>query len=265
MTETFQITPEQAAAYEELFVPALFAQWAPKLADLAGLRPGHRVLDVACGTGIAARTAADRVGSSGAVIGLDLNPAMLEVAERVRPDLVWRQGDVSALPFEPESFDAVLCQSAVIFFPDLERAFAEMARVTRRGGVVVIQTYAAREDQSAFQEFEAIVQRVAAGAALDLLDVYWSRGDLAALCRALEEAGLEIAETRTTVGTVGYGTVENLVETEIKGTPLVNRLSPAQIDQILEEAATALTTYTTPERGLEMPITAHLVAARRTH
>ena len=62
---------------------------------------------------------------------------------------------------------------------------------------------------------------------LDLLDTYWSMGDLPALCAALKRAGLEIVETRTTVGTVRYGTVENLVETEIKGTPLADRLSQA--------------------------------------
>ena len=80
MTETFDITREQAEAYEELFVPALFAQWAPLMIDIAHIEDGQRVLDVACGTGVVARAAADRVGRSGSVVGLDLNPAMLEVA-----------------------------------------------------------------------------------------------------------------------------------------------------------------------------------------
>jgi SAM-dependent methyltransferase len=263
MTETFQITPEQAAAYEELFVPALFAQWAPMMADLAGLREGQRVLDVACGTGIAARAAADRVGDAGSVVGLDLNPAMLAVAARIRDDIDWRTGDVSELPFADESFDAVLCQSAVFFFPDLDRALSEMARVARRGGRVVIQTYAALADQPAYSDLDAIVRRLAPGAALDLLDTYWSTGDLPALCTALRRAALDIVETRTTVGSVAYGTVENLVETEIRGTPLADRLSPEQVDQILAESATILSRFVNPERGLEMPITAHLVAARR--
>ena len=263
MTETFQITREQAAAYEELFVPALFAQWAPMMADLAEISEGDRVLDVACGTGVAARAAADRVGDSGSVVGLDLNPAMLEIAARTRPDIEWREGDVSELPFGEESFDAVLCQSAVFFFPDVDRAFSEMARVVRRGGVVAIQTYAALADQPAYQEIDAIVRRIAPGEALDLLDTYWSMGDLPALCAALSRAGLEIAETRTTVGTVQYGTVENFVETEIKGTPLADRLSESQIDQILTESAASLDSFVTPQRGLEMPITSHLVAARR--
>ena len=263
MTETFQITPEQAAAYEELFVPALFAQWAPMMADLAELREGQRVLDVACGTGIAARAAAERVGGAGSVVGLDLNPAMLEVAARIRDDIDWRAGDVSELPFADESFDAVLCQSAVFFFPDLGRALSEMARVARRGGRVVIQTYAVLADQPAYSDLYAIVRRVAPGEALDLLDTYWSMGDLAALCTALRRAGLEVVETRTTVGSVCYGTVENLVEIEIRGTPLVDRLSQQQIDQVLAESAATLSSFIDPERGLVMPITAHLVAARR--
>jgi SAM-dependent methyltransferase len=263
MTETFQITREQAAAYEELFVPALFAQWAPMMADLAGLRDGHRVLDVACGTGVAARAAADRVGDSGSVVGVDLNPAMLEVAAGVRDDIEWREADVSDLPFGDESFDAVLCQSAVFFFPDVGRAFAEMARVARPGGVVVIQTYAALVDQPAYAQLDAIVRRIAPGEALDLLDTYWSMGDLPALCAELRRAGLEIVETRTTVGSVSYGTVENLVATEIKGTPLADRLTQQQIDQILAASAATLDAFVTPGRGLEMPITAHLVAARR--
>ena len=198
------------------------------------------------------------------MIGVDLNPAMLEVAARVRPDIEWRQGDVAELPFGAERFDAVLCQSAVFFFPDVDRAFAEMARVTRSGGVVAIQTYASLEDQPGFQEVEAIVRRVVPGEALELLDTYWSMGDLPRLCAALERAGLTIGETRTIHGAVAYGTVENFVDTEVKGTPLAGRLSEEQIQQILAESAEVLDGYITPERGLELPVTAHLIAARHT-
>ena len=157
----------------------------------------------------------------------------------------------------------MLCQSAVFFFPDVDRAFAEMARVVRRGGLVAVQTYAALEDQPAYQELDAIVRRIAPGEALDLLDTYWSMGDLPRLGAALERAGLQIAEARTISGTVDYGTVENLVETEVRGTPLADRLSENQIQQILSESADGLRSFLTPDRGLQMPITAHLVAARR--
>src|SRR5262249_21288640 len=95
-TETFRIPIEVAGASGAKFVPAVFAAWPPQLVAIAGIKRGHAVLDVACGTGIVARTAADRLGAGSHVVGLDLNEAMLAVARRVRPELEWRQGDVAA-------------------------------------------------------------------------------------------------------------------------------------------------------------------------
>ena len=77
---SFQIPLQAAETYESAFVPAFFSQWAPIVCDAAGIHPGQRVLDVACGTGIVARTAADRVDPGGAVTGIDTNEAMLTVA-----------------------------------------------------------------------------------------------------------------------------------------------------------------------------------------
>ena len=127
-TESFQIPIEAAELYESAFVPGFFAQWAPILCGAAGVTSGQAVLDVACGTGIVARTAADLVGGGGSVVGLDLNEAMLTVAGRVRPDIEWRQGDSAALPFADRSFDVALCQMALMFFADRRRALQEMAR-----------------------------------------------------------------------------------------------------------------------------------------
>src|SRR5687767_940300 len=97
--ETFQIPIEAAECYEAEFVPAFFAQWAPILCTAAAVTAGQALLDVGCGTGIVARTAADRVAPVGSVTGLDVNEAMLTVARRDRPDLDWRRGDACALPF----------------------------------------------------------------------------------------------------------------------------------------------------------------------
>ena len=69
-----------AEVYERAFVPALFAQWGPVLAEEAGIVPGARVLDVGCGTGAATVAVAARAGPSGRTIGLDPNPEMLAVA-----------------------------------------------------------------------------------------------------------------------------------------------------------------------------------------
>src|SRR6185312_3862183 len=72
-----------ATAYEEFFVPALFREWAARVAGAARIQPGQRVLDVACGTGVLAREAASRVAPNGSVAGLDASPGMLAVAARL--------------------------------------------------------------------------------------------------------------------------------------------------------------------------------------
>src|SRR5258705_7243823 len=87
-----------ATAYEEFFVPALFAAWAERVADAAHLREGDRVLDVACGTGILARTAAKRVAPGGSVTGLDPSAGMLAVAAPRPPELTSRKGLAQPLP-----------------------------------------------------------------------------------------------------------------------------------------------------------------------
>ena len=129
--DAWQLAHDAAVAYEKDFVPAIFAQWPPVLAEVAGMKPGDRVLDVACGTGILARDAADRVGSTGRVTGFDLNEAMLAVARRLRAEINWRQGDAGKLPFEDGAFDVVVSQFALMFFPDQVAALREMWRVLR--------------------------------------------------------------------------------------------------------------------------------------
>src|SRR5262245_29025760 len=152
-SEAFQISTEAAEFYESAFVPAFFAQWAPVLCDAASVSPGQRVLDVACGTGIVARTAAERVQPSGSVVGVDLNEAMLTVARRTCPGLEFRQGDAGQLPFPESSFETVLSQMALMFFPDRARAVQEMARVVKPGGTVALLVPGRLDRQAAFAPF----------------------------------------------------------------------------------------------------------------
>src|SRR5262245_6199314 len=114
--------------------PPSSAHGRPRLADAVRIRPGERVLDVACGTGVLARQAASRVGSEGSVAGVDPSPGMLAVAKRLAPAIAWRQGTAEALPFEDGSFDAVVSQFGMMFFADRGRAIREMLRVLIPGG-----------------------------------------------------------------------------------------------------------------------------------
>lgn len=114
----WQLEASAPEAYERYLVPELFAPWAEHLVERAALRPGDRVLDVGCGTGIVARRAAPHVGAAGEVVGIDLNEGMLEVARATDPTIEWRHGDATAMPFVDGAFDVVFCQQVLQFIPD---------------------------------------------------------------------------------------------------------------------------------------------------
>ena len=108
--------------------------------DLLGLRPGDRVLDVGCGSGVVTRAIARRVAPGGRVTGADPSAAFLDIARRYAQEsglgefIEWREADCRALPFADASFDAVIVATVLAHVPDAEKAVAEMARVTRPGG-----------------------------------------------------------------------------------------------------------------------------------
>lgn len=260
-TETFQISAEQAEGYEAKFVPAIFAQWSPPMLDAAAVGPGHSVLDVACGTGVLARGAADRVGPTGNVVGLDLNEGMLTVARRLRADIEWRQGDAANMPFADDTFDAVLCQSALMFFPDATQALREMGRVARPGGVVGVQVYSSLDDQPAYGPWVELVARLAGPQAHSLLSTYWVHGDLDVLRERLETAGLSVADVRTVIGIARWDSIDDMVQVEIESTPLVDRISDEVYRRIREESRELLKQYETGS-GAVPPIAAHIVIAQ---
>ncbi len=127
-----------AENYERYFVPAIGEPVARRLVGAARPAPGDRVLDVACGTGIASRLALQEVGPKGSVVGLDANPGMLGVARTVTPDGVdWIEAPAEDVPLPDACFDLVLCSMGLQFFSAKDRAVGEMHRVLGDGGRAV--------------------------------------------------------------------------------------------------------------------------------
>lgn len=138
---TYRDSYSQNAAenYEQYFVPSIGRPVAANLVEAAAPQPGERVLDVACGTGIVARLAAERVGPRGTVEGLDPNPGMLGIAReagRSVPSIAWHEAPAEAIPLPDERFDVVLCGMGLQFFSDREAGLREMRRVLVSGGRV---------------------------------------------------------------------------------------------------------------------------------
>jgi SAM-dependent methyltransferase len=257
--ETYQLSVEAAEVYESSFVPALFAEWARHLVEVAGVAPGQAVLDVACGTGIVARTAADRMGGQGRVAGLDINEGMLTVARRLRPDLEWRQGDAADLPFDAGTFDVVLCQAALMFFPDRAAALREMARVATPGGTVAVQVWDRLEAQEGFGAmYDAFAGQLGPEAA-KLENAYWALGDLDLMGSLFQAAGLQVTSVRTHVSTVHFGSAAEAVTTEIEATPLAERIDQDTHRRLVEIGAEAMRPFEVDGGRIELPISGHLM------
>jgi SAM-dependent methyltransferase len=261
-SESFHIPIEAAEAYEAAFVPAFFAQWAPALCRAAGVVPGLRVLDVACGTGIVARMAADIVGAPN-VVGVDLNEAMLTVARRVRPDIDWVQGDVAALPVPDRSVDVAVCQMSLMFFPDRSAALADMARVVRGGGAVAVLVPAGLDQQPAYGPLVDLATRHAGAEARSLLSTYFTCGDLDQLAGLFQQAGLDVTSTYIQPGAARYPSVDVALATEMDSTPLGERITPEVYERILTGARELFAPFTTSDGALEAPFTSHIVCGRR--
>jgi demethylmenaquinone methyltransferase/2-methoxy-6-polyprenyl-1,4-benzoquinol methylase len=113
-------------------------RWRERAADLAAVGPGDRVLDVASGTGDLAIELARRVGPDGTVIGSDFSEPMLERARQKSAAVTWEQANALDLPYPDDGFDAVTVGFGARNFSDLDRGLAEMTRVVRPGGRVVV-------------------------------------------------------------------------------------------------------------------------------
>ncbi len=139
--------------YERYLVPLIFEPYAMDIAARVARRTPDRVLEIAAGTGAVTRQLAKALPSNVAIVATDLNQPMLDHAASrgtVR-DVEWRTADAMQLPFANESFDVVVCQFGVMFFPDKPKAFSEARRVLRPGGLFVFNVWD-RIDQNEFAE-----------------------------------------------------------------------------------------------------------------
>ncbi|WGR98602.1 methyltransferase domain-containing protein [Bradyrhizobium sp. ISRA443] len=146
--------------YERWLVGPLFRPWAEAILAQVGLSPGDRILDVACGTGVVARVARERLGDAGHVVGVDVSPDMLAVARAVAPRIDWREGNATALPLrDGEQFEIVVCQQGLQFFPDKPAAAAQMRRALAKGGRLAIATWRSDDEIPFVRELRRVAER----------------------------------------------------------------------------------------------------------
>jgi ubiquinone/menaquinone biosynthesis C-methylase UbiE len=254
-------------AYEQYMVPGIMIPGVELMLRYAQPQAGERVLDIACGTGIVARTVAPLVGAQGKVTALDINPAMLKVAQ-AQPipggaSINWREGSALSLPFPDGAYDLVLCHQGLQFFPDKVAALREAKRVLVSGGRIVVNVQQSLQENPVYKTFnEVLVGHMK----MPALAAPFAFGEAEALYSVLTEAGFSAVEVIPVSHTVRFPGISIFIQASIIGSAAViqemARLdadAKTQLaDQITRDMTPVLEPYVEADGTLVMPLKANI-------
>jgi ubiquinone/menaquinone biosynthesis C-methylase UbiE len=233
----------------------------------AALQPGDRVLDVACGTGIVARLVAEQIEAEGSVVGLDLNAGMLAVARSLSQAagfaVEWQEGNALALPFSDATFDVVLCQQGLQFFPDRPLALKEMHRVLVPEERLALNIWCSIEHSPGYPVLVEALEQHIGSAAATVMRAPFSLPEAWEVRALLTEANFHDIDIRVREGIVHFASPEEFVRGTVASTPLASLVAQADDDArwaLLHEVMTRLQPYV-DSSGLAFPIQSHLVTA----
>ena len=223
----WQLDGSAPELYEKYLVPAITTKWADDLVGRAQPSAGETVLDVACGTGVVARSASRRM-RHGHVTGLDLNKGMLAVAQTVVIEgarINWIEGSALDLPFPAGKFELVLCQLGLQFFPDRGRALREMRRVLLPSGRVALSVYSPIERTPGANAFVLALDRVLGPNASKIKRGEHSFNASAELRELIIESGFAKVEVQTVAQQIAFPSVLDYVRFQLVATPMAALLS----------------------------------------
>ncbi|WP_455222967.1 class I SAM-dependent methyltransferase [Kaarinaea lacus] len=259
-----QVTHNAADVYETFFIPALFEQWPPATADLLQVKPGERVLDVACGTGILARHFAERVGDENLVCGVDINEGMLAVAKRRAPGVQWRQGHAEALPYENDGFDCVACQFGLMFFENRHTAIQEMMRVLKPGRKLAISVWDKLENTPGYAAMTTLLQELFGNTFADELRAPFILGEEDKFAEVIKAAGVHNFTIHTIPGMARFPSLDDWIYTDIKGWTLADMIDDAQFQRLSRTAHKLLKQFTDGNGTISFEAPAHIAVISKT-
>ena len=229
---------DKAAAHYEQYWREQLAPAQSLVLELAALKPGERVLDVACGTGLVTFPAADAVGSSGSVVATDLSESMVtrvtEESERrgarhVRAERM----DAESLQFPDGAFDAAICALGLMYVPEPARALQEMARVLAPGGRAAVAVWGARNQCGWAEIFPIVDRRVAS----EVCPMFFQLGTGDILATVMRQAGFTSVDLRRLSTVLHYSSDEDACGAAFAGGPVA--LAYSRFDDAMRDEAQA--------------------------
>jgi len=258
-----QVSGNAAEIYALHLVPGMFAPWAPVLVDTAGVQPGDRVIDIACGTGVVAQLAAERTGATGQVVGLDVNTAMLAVARAQTTGIEWIEANAQAIPLPDGSFDVALCQHGLQQFPDPLAALREMRRLLVSNGRLALCVWSHLDGSPGMAALVAALERHASPAAANNRRAPFALSDARQVHSLIENAGFREITVRTVAQPTRFPNPEALVTAQLAATPLstLGAIDDDTVRAIQADVREAMEPYRNGDQ-FAIPMEAHVAFAR---
>ena len=255
-SEKGQVSVEAAKVYEDGYVPALFQEWCPRVIETARIKPGHHIVDVACGTGALSIAAYEHVIPDGSVVGVDINEGMLNVARSKSSSIEWLNASSEALPFKDNNFDCSVCQFGLMYFEDKVGAIREMLRVLKPGGSLVVTVWDRLINNPGLAAEEYLWQRLFGG---DIEEAPYCLGDKGVLEDLFMSAGSLNVQITTHEGTAQFDSIESWIHTGAMGWTEEEAINNDQLELLISTAERDLTQFTNAKGSVVFPTSAHLV------
>ncbi len=254
-----------AEAYETHLVSKVFGPWARRALEIAAPGPGEAVLDVACGTGIGARLAAPKVRPGGRVVGIDSDPGMIAVAQRLavalKPAIEWHCRSALEMPFAAGEFDMCLCLQGPQFFPDPAQGLGEIRRVLKPAGRLVATLWCAIEHNKGHYAIAQALERQGVAPALKP----FSLGEAEAVRVLFSKCGFQITDLRREDMFAKFPSAAAFIQGVAAGAPAtrhaIAKLAAHHRQAFVEDVRRILEPYH-GGGGLRLPTSAHIVVAR---
>jgi ubiquinone/menaquinone biosynthesis C-methylase UbiE len=254
--------------YDRYLAPLFFNPYADDLVARLPVRDGMDVLEVACGTGIVTRRLVERLGGRGTLVATDLNEAMFAHARTRLPgrgDAQYRTADGTSLPFESGSFDAVVCQFGVMFFPDKTAGAREAFRVLRSGGTYLLNVWDALERNPVPRITHETILKFFPNDPPRFYTVPFSYHDTAVLEALLRDAGFTDVRCERVAKQGESPSAADAATGLIEGNPVYGEIMQRRPDALgeIKAAVAAQLAQHLGDRPLRAPLSALVATARR--
>lgn len=226
--------------YEEILVPRTMIPCAKLLLGQAKVTKGNHLLDIACGPGTVTYLAAESLGPTGNVTGIDISPEMLKIARSKNNNLdsaplEFLESSSAPLPVPDSAFDVVTCQHGLQFFPDRVESLMEMARVARPNGIVAVAAWGAIDKNPIWNAMHQALLASTSNEIANMMTAPFSLNDPEVIYALFKEAGLKNIDIQGHEIPVSFeGGIEQVAKC-LEATPIASNLSVDQKASFLDE------------------------------